>query len=165
MGPQGDDVIFLPSIVEAAVASPAAAAECARLIRKYMSRDYWTKPSFQYNAIMLIRILADNPGPSFTRNMDKKFVETTKELLRTGRDGSVRQILMETLDSFEKTKGYDEGLAALIEMWNKEKEKAYRAYGVSGWRTASSRRLSCHEPMSLTVLLPREYRWRPCLVR
>ncbi|KAL2136813.1 hypothetical protein VTI74DRAFT_1027 [Chaetomium olivicolor] len=126
----GDDVIFLPSIVEAAVASPAAGSECARLIRKYMDREYWSKPSYQYNAIMILRILADNPGPSFTRNLDKKFVDTTKELLRSGRDGSVRQILMETLDWFETSKGHDEGLAMMIEMWRKEKEKAYKAYGV-----------------------------------
>ncbi|AEO64988.1 uncharacterized protein THITE_2153799 [Thermothielavioides terrestris NRRL 8126] len=125
----GDDVIFLPAIVEAAVASPAAAAECARLTRKFMTRDHWSKPSCQYNAIMLVRILADNPGPGFTRFLDKKFVDTTKELLRGGRDPSVRQILMESLDAFETTKSGDEGLALIIEMWKKEKEKAYKAYG------------------------------------
>ncbi|KAK3396150.1 hypothetical protein B0T20DRAFT_262683 [Sordaria brevicollis] len=128
-GNSGDEVAFLPSIVEAAESSPAAAAECARLIRKYIHRDYWTKPSLQYNAIMLIRILADNPGASFTRNLDKKLVDTTKELLRSGKDGNVRQMLMETLDAFENTKGYDENLQLLIEMWKKEKEKAYRVYG------------------------------------
>lgn len=80
---------------------------------------------------MLIRILADNPGATFTRNMDKKFADTTKELLRSGKDGNVRQLLMETLDAFENTKGYDENLQFLIEMWRREKEKAYRAYGVS----------------------------------
>ncbi|KAH6855293.1 hypothetical protein B0I37DRAFT_53132 [Chaetomium sp. MPI-CAGE-AT-0009] len=125
----GDDVIFLPSIVEASVASPAAAAESARLIRKFLQRDYWSKPSCQYNAIMLVRILADNPGPGFTKFMDKKFIDATKELLRSGRDGSVRQILMETLDSFETNKGLDEGLTPMIEMWKKEKEKAYKTYG------------------------------------
>ncbi|KAK3372416.1 hypothetical protein B0H63DRAFT_453745 [Podospora didyma] len=125
----GDDVTFLPYIVDAAESSPVAAAESARLIRKFLNRDYWTKPSCQYNAIMLIRILSDNPGPTFTRNMDKKFVDVTKELLRSGRDPSVRQMLMETLDSFENTKGYDEGLGLIIEMWKKEKEKAYKAYG------------------------------------
>ncbi|KAH6630065.1 hypothetical protein B0J18DRAFT_420101 [Chaetomium sp. MPI-SDFR-AT-0129] len=78
---------------------------------------------------MLIRILADNPGPGFTRYMDKKFVDATKDLLRTGRDPSVRQLLMETLDSFETSKALDEGLGPTIEMWKKEKEKAYRAYG------------------------------------
>lgn len=123
--------MFLPSIVEAAVASPDAAAECARRIRKYMTRDYWTKPSIAYNAVMLLRILADNPGPGFTRYLDKKFVETAKELLRNGRDAGVRQILMESLDTFENAKGHDEGLAPLVDMWKKEKEKAYKAYGVS----------------------------------
>lgn len=134
---QGDDITFLPPIVDSAESSPAAAAECARVIRKFLQRDYWSKPSFQYNAIMLIRILSDNPGATFTRNMDKKFVDVTKELLRSGRDASVRQMLMETLDNFENTKGYDEGLGLLIEMWKKEKEKAYKAYGVSWPRDQS----------------------------
>lgn len=79
---------------------------------------------------MLIRILADNPGQTFTRNLDQKFVDTTKELLRSVRDPSVRQMMMETLDSFENTKAYDEGLTLLIEMWKKEKDKAQRQYGV-----------------------------------
>jgi hypothetical protein len=127
---QGDEVTFLPPIVDAAESSPAAAAEAARLIRKYMHRDYWTKPSYQYNSIMLMRILADNPGPAFTRSMDKKFLDVTKELLRGGRDPSVRHILMETLDAFETQKCHDENLGPLIEMWKKEKEKAYKAYGV-----------------------------------
>ena len=122
---------YLPTIVDAAESSPAAAAECARLIRKYLNKDYWSRPSYQYNAIMVMRILADNPGMTFTRNADKKFVETCKELLRTGRDPSVRQMLMETLDSFEQTKEYDEGLTPLVDMWKKEKEKAYKSYGVS----------------------------------
>ena len=122
---------YLPAIVESAESSPAAAAECARVIRKMLHRDYWSKPSYQYNAIMLIRILSDNPGMTFTRNLDKKFVDIAKELLRAGRDPSVRQILVETLDSFEATKGYDEGLGALIQMWQKEKEKMYKHYGVS----------------------------------
>jgi hypothetical protein len=125
----GDDITFLPSIVDAAESSPVAAAECARIIRKFLGRDYWSKPSYQYNAIMLIRILSDNPGATFTRNLDKKFTDVTKELLRNGRDPNVRQMLMETLDTFENTKGYDEGLGTIIEMWKKEKEKAYRAYG------------------------------------
>ncbi|KAK0655210.1 hypothetical protein B0T16DRAFT_314971 [Cercophora newfieldiana] len=125
----GDDITFLPSIVDAAESSPAAAAECARVIRKFLGRDNWTKPSYQYNAIMLIRILSDNPGATFTRHLDKKFADVSKELLRNGRDPNVRQMLMETLDTFENTKAYDEGLTAIIEMWKKEKEKAYRAYG------------------------------------
>ncbi|KAI0172413.1 hypothetical protein GGR52DRAFT_544425 [Hypoxylon sp. FL1284] len=123
-----DEVLFLPPIVDAAESSPAAAGECARLIRKYLKKDYWTKPSCQYNAIMLIRILADNPGPTFTRNLDQKFTETTKELLKSVRDLSVRQMMMETLDFFENTKSHDEGLALLIDMWKKEKERAQRQF-------------------------------------
>lgn len=79
---------------------------------------------------MLLRILSDNPGQTFTRNLDAKFVDTAKELLKNGRDLSVRQMLMETLDSFENTKGYDEGLGLIIEMWRKEKQKALKAHGV-----------------------------------
>lgn len=79
---------------------------------------------------MLTRILSDNPGPTFTRNLDGKFLDVVKDLLRNGRDLSVRQMLMETLDSFEHQKGWDEGLGPIIELWKKEKEKAYKAYGV-----------------------------------
>jgi hypothetical protein len=117
--------------VEAAESSPAAAAECARIIRKFLSKDFASNPSYQYNAIMLIRILIDNPGASFSRNLDKKFVDTAKELLRSGRDPSVRTMLMETLDTLEYQKADLDGLGPLIEMWKKEKERAYKAYGVS----------------------------------
>ena len=72
---------------------------------------------------MLIRILADNPGKTFTRNIDSKFVITVKELLRDGRDMSVQQILRETLDTFEMQKPNDETLKPLIAMWQKEKSK------------------------------------------
>ncbi|KAF7546653.1 hypothetical protein G7Z17_g8290 [Cylindrodendrum hubeiense] len=123
---QSDEVLFLPPIVDAAECSPSAAAECARIIRKYMSRDYTSRPSWQYNAIMLLRILADNPGATFTRNFDQKFVDTTRQLLKGARDPSVRQILMETLDDMEHTKMDDENLTLLISMWKKEKEKAFK---------------------------------------
>lgn len=79
---------------------------------------------------MLMRILADNPGPTFTRNLEGKFLDVVRDLLQKGRDLSVRQMLMETLDSFEHQKGWDEGLGPIIELWKKEKDKAYKAYGV-----------------------------------
>ncbi|KAK1500793.1 GAT domain-containing protein [Colletotrichum tamarilloi] len=126
---QGDEVLYLPPIVDAAESSPAAAAECARIIRKYLAKDNHAKASWQYNAIMLIRILTDNPGPTFTRNMDKKFADTVKELYRTTHDPSVRQMLSETLDTFEATKFDDQGLGELISMWKKEKERSYKQYG------------------------------------
>lgn len=100
------------------------------MIRTFLKKDYWSKPSYQYNALMLARILSDNPGQTFTRNFDSKFVDTLKDILRNGRDLSVRQMLMETLDQYEQQKSWDEGLAGVIEMWKKEKEKAYKAYGV-----------------------------------
>lgn len=71
---------------------------------------------------MLVRILADNPGPTFTRNLDSKFTMTFKEMMRTSRDGSVRQMAMETLESLWKEKHADENLNDLREMWRKEKE-------------------------------------------
>lgn len=69
---------------------------------------------------MLIRILADNPGKMFTRNIDEKFVTTVQNLLRNGRDPSVRQILMETLNTFATQKANDEGLNDLNQMWKME---------------------------------------------
>ncbi|TGO19538.1 hypothetical protein BPAE_0339g00080 [Botrytis paeoniae] len=112
----GEEVGYLPAIVEAAESSPGAAKECAYHIRKFLSKDNHNKAYVQYNAIMLIRILTDNPGMTFTRNIDAKFVQTVKELLRTGRDPSVKQILMETLITFTRDKADDETLAPLIEM-------------------------------------------------
>lgn len=72
---------------------------------------------------MLIRILADNPGPTFTRNVDEKFVKTVKDVLKTN-DLSVYQMIVEMLEAFENTKAYDEGLALLLSMWKQEKRTA-----------------------------------------
>ncbi|KAG5982122.1 hypothetical protein E4U55_002269 [Claviceps digitariae] len=127
-----DEVLFLPPIVDAAESSPAAAAECARIIRKFLSKDYSSKPSWQYNAIMLVRILTDNPGETFTRNLDEKFVDTIRALLKNVKDRSVWQILMETLDDFEYTKMNDQNLAPLILMWKMEKENALNKHGARG---------------------------------
>ncbi|CAG8980155.1 hypothetical protein HYALB_00007393 [Hymenoscyphus albidus] len=134
----GEEVLFLPAIVEACESSPSAAKASAYAIRKYLSKDNFAKPYIQYNAIMLIRILADNPGKTFTRNMDSKFVQTVKELLRMGRDPSVRQILMETLDTFQRKKADDEGCAMLNEMWKREQEKMVKLAGPAGPRTLNA---------------------------
>lgn len=120
---QGEEVLHLPVIVEAAESSPEAAREAAHRIRKFLSRDNYQRAYVQYNSIMLVRILADNPGQSFTKNLDAKFTSTVKDLLRDGRDMSVQQILRETLDSFETSKVNDETLAPLREMWAGEKTK------------------------------------------
>ncbi|PNS15218.1 Dihydrolipoyllysine-residue succinyltransferase component of 2-oxoglutarate dehydrogenase complex, mitochondrial [Sphaceloma murrayae] len=122
---QGEEVLHLPVIVESAESSPSAATACAYQIRKFLSKENYDKPHVQYNAIMLLRILSENPGPTFTRNIDKKFVETTATLLRTGKDPSVQQILRETLDAFEAERYNDEGLKKLLEMWRSN--KGYRA--------------------------------------
>lgn len=121
---QGDEYLHLPAIVDAAESSPAAASEAAKRIRKFLSKEYYQKAYAQYNAIMLTRILTDNPAERFTRNFDAKFVTVTKELLRDGRDVSVQQILRETLDYFETEKvAGNPSLVPLVEMWKKEKSK------------------------------------------
>ncbi|KAI9721711.1 MAG: hypothetical protein M1812_002046 [Candelaria pacifica] len=126
----GEEVLHLPVIVEAAESSPAAAKEAANVIRKYLTKETSSRPHTQYNAIMLVRILADHPGKTFTRNLDAKFVATVKELLRWGRDMSVQQILRETLDTFAEQKPDDETLFLLKQMWEKEKKKMGKAvYG------------------------------------
>ncbi|KAK5128726.1 hypothetical protein LTR85_000059 [Meristemomyces frigidus] len=117
----GDEVLHLPVIVEAAESSPAAAAAAAQQIRKFLGREWNSKGQVQYRSIMLLRILSDNPGATFTRNFDKGFVSTVKDLLRNGKDQSTQTILRETLDALEVNKGYDEGLQALLQMWRKEK--------------------------------------------
>ncbi|GAP89923.2 putative gat domain-containing protein [Rosellinia necatrix] len=122
-----DEVIYLPPIVEAAESSPSAAKQCADMLREYLKKDYVTRPDIQYNALMLVRILADNPGPTFTRNLDQEFAKALKDLLKNARGEKVRQMLMETLTSFETTKFYDDGLTPVIEMWKKEKEKAQKS--------------------------------------
>ncbi|KAH4081963.1 hypothetical protein HBI80_201750 [Parastagonospora nodorum] len=117
----GEEVLHLPTIVESAVASPTAAAAAAQQIRKFLSKENYGQPHVQYNAVMLIRILADNPGQSFTKNMDKQFADTVKHLLRNGQDPSVSQILRESLDSMEREKAYDTNLNTIFAMWRKEK--------------------------------------------
>ena len=128
--PQGDEVLHLPTVVEAAESSPAAAGQAALAIRKFLSVKNHQRAYVQYNSIMLVRILADNPGKTFTRNIDARFVTAVKELLREGRDMSVQQILRETLESFETQKPDDETLAGLREMWKKEKAKQEKRSGM-----------------------------------
>ncbi|KAF2204883.1 hypothetical protein GQ43DRAFT_386919 [Delitschia confertaspora ATCC 74209] len=117
----GEEVLHLPTIVESSVASPVAAAAACNQIRKFLSKANYSRPHIQYNAVMLIRILADNPGPSFTKNMDKNFADTVKHLLREGKDPSVAQLLRETLEAMERDKAHDTNLNALFIMWRKEK--------------------------------------------
>ncbi|ETI19854.1 hypothetical protein G647_08868 [Cladophialophora carrionii CBS 160.54] len=120
----GEEYLHLPAIVDAAESSPAAAKEAAVTIRRYLSKEHYHRGFAQYNAIMLLRILTDNPAHAFTQNFDAKFVSTVKELLREGKDTSVQQILRETLDymEFDKAPGND-SLGPLMEMWKKEKGK------------------------------------------
>ncbi|OQE00147.1 hypothetical protein PENVUL_c057G05542 [Penicillium vulpinum] len=123
---QGNEFVHLPKIVETAESSPNAAKEAALRIRKYLTNPASTPNQTQYNAIMLMRILVDNPGHTFTRNFDAKFVTTIKELLRTGRDWHVQSYLRQYLDTLEQQRSWDEDLKLLLQMWAKEKTKALR---------------------------------------
>jgi len=137
---QGDEILFLPPIVDAAESSPAAATECARVIRKFLHKSYASRASWQYNALMLVRILTDNPGETFTRNLaDPEFVETCRKLLKHANDSRVRQMLMETLDDFEHTKMYDQNLQPLVQMWKAQKVEAIKKNGGKGPLPANQR--------------------------
>ncbi|GLA63936.1 hypothetical protein AtubIFM54640_005099 [Aspergillus tubingensis] len=119
----GDEFVHLPAIVESAESSPNAAREAALRISKLLSNPAKARSNVQYNAIMLMRILIDNPGHTFSRNIDAKFVATVKDLFRNGRDMNVHSFLRDTLDSLEMQRAWDEELALLLGMWSKEKEK------------------------------------------
>ncbi|WEW54754.1 hypothetical protein PRK78_000179 [Emydomyces testavorans] len=126
----GDEFLHLPAIVETAESSPAAAKAAATQIHKYLSKPNASKEQQQFNAIMLIRILSDNPGPTFTRNIDSRFVSSVKILLRDGQDVSVQQILRETLEFLSVTKANDPNLVELNAMWKKEKDKFVKQFGI-----------------------------------
>ncbi|CAG8889225.1 unnamed protein product [Penicillium nalgiovense] len=120
---QGTEFVHLPQIVETAESSPNAAKEAALRIRKYLSDPAGTPNHTQYNAVMLMRILVDNPGHTFTRNFDAKFVTTIKELLRTGRDWHVQSYLRQYLETLEQQRAWDEDLKLLLQMWGRRRRK------------------------------------------
>ncbi|KAJ5578439.1 uncharacterized protein N7459_007403 [Penicillium hispanicum] len=124
----GEEFVHLPRIVETAESSPAAAKEAAVRIRKYLAIPARTPNHVQYNAIMLMRILADNPGHTFTRNFDAKFVSTIKDLLRNGRDWHVQHYLRQYLNTLEADRAWDQDLQPLLQMWAKEKTKGERSF-------------------------------------
>jgi hypothetical protein len=135
---QGEEVLHLPGIVEQAESSPNAAHEAARVIRKFLSIDNSQRAYVQYNAVMLLRILTDNPGKTFTRNLDQKFVATVQKLLKEGKDMSVQQILRETLDNFQLQKKEEDELKPLLDMWGSYKAKMAKR---GGFNPAIVRRL------------------------
>lgn len=77
---------------------------------------------------MLVRILTDNPGETFTRNLGGEFPERCRKLLKHVREKRVHRMLMETLDDFERSRSWDENLRPLIEMWKAQKDAAYEDY-------------------------------------
>ncbi|KAL1953503.1 hypothetical protein VTO42DRAFT_2756 [Malbranchea cinnamomea] len=119
----GHEYLHLPAIVEAAESGPAASQAAARQIHKFLSNPKSRKRNRQYYAIMLLKILAENPGETFTRHIDSQFVTSIKNLLREGQDINVQQILLETLESLAQGRSGDQNLAQLLEMWGREKER------------------------------------------
>ena len=72
---------------------------------------------------MLLRILVDNPGATFTTHVgSEKFVETIQTTCRLSPDPSVQQLLRETLQTFqrENREERDANLKPLLAMWKKE---------------------------------------------
>ncbi|KAJ5091398.1 hypothetical protein NUU61_006268 [Penicillium alfredii] len=124
--PQGNEYVRLPRIVELAESSPNAAKAAALRIRRYLADPAGTPPHVQFNAIMVMRILGDNPGHSFTCNFDAKFVATIKNQLRNGRDPLVQRTLRQYLMTAEVVRAGDQDLALLMQMWGKERQKAHR---------------------------------------
>lgn len=113
---------------------------------------------------MLVRILTDNPGETFTRNLDDKFVDTAKALLKNVKDLGVRQLMMEMLDDFEHTKMDDPNLGALVQMWKKEKDKALRDQGVrSGGTVLLTRKLTLNAKGRMPLVAPRPSFGSPAL--
>lgn len=86
-----------------------------------------------YNAIMLMRILVENPGFTFTRHMDKRFVDAVRDVLRHCQSLQTVQFLIDALQSFEAKGAMDEGLGRIVEMWQKEKTKNKTPYPVWGF--------------------------------
>ncbi|KKK18047.1 hypothetical protein ARAM_000745 [Aspergillus rambellii] len=119
---------------------PQCRAGGAHLIRKLLSSPNATAARIQYNAIMLARILIDNPGHTFSRNLDAKFVGTVKDLLRQGTDMGVQRFLRETLDALEIQRSWDEDLALLLQMWKKEKSKMEKVHSSQNSRKPNSRK-------------------------
>ena len=80
-----------------------------------------------------MRILSDNPGVSFSQNLDIKFAGSVNDLLKEGADLDVQHALREMLDSFQIEKSQEETLKPLISMWQNEKAKyAKKGYGPGG---------------------------------
>jgi len=118
--------------VEAAESSPQAAASACYQIRKFLGKDYYKTSHVQYNAVMLFRILSQNPGHSFTRNIDDKFVSTVYALLKDSKDPSVQQLMRETLDSMERGPHSDPGPQQMVSMWRNMKGHSARISGPPG---------------------------------
>ncbi|KAK9241547.1 hypothetical protein V1506DRAFT_550407 [Lipomyces tetrasporus] len=138
---QTDDVAQLPVIVECAQATPLAAKEAVKAVRKRLDPKHASSTVSQYNAIMVLRILVDANSEIILGQIgeDDKLATVVKDILKRTRDPSVRELLATTLEHFALEKP---NVAELSEL-----NKVYLKYvaGGSGSHKGSSSR---HEPVS-----------------
>lgn len=126
---QGNEYVHLPAIVEAAEKSHLANGEAAELIRQIIKPGKGTPGYKQYNAIMLMRILATHPGQPFTRYLqEERFVMTVKRVLTECRDLGVQHIMRDTLQALAVEHKHDVSLLPLISLWEGEKDSVHRVY-------------------------------------
>ncbi|KAK9319573.1 hypothetical protein V1517DRAFT_332110 [Lipomyces orientalis] len=136
---QTDDVAQLPVIVECAQATPLAAKEAVKAVRKRLDPKHASSAVSQYNAIMVLRILVDANSETILGQIgaDDKLATVVKDILKRSRDPSVRELLATTLEHFAFEKP---NVAELVEL-----NKVYLKYVAGGSGNGSSSR---HEPVS-----------------
>ncbi|KAK9484857.1 hypothetical protein V1527DRAFT_468831 [Lipomyces starkeyi] len=138
---QTDDVAQLPVIVECAQATPLAAKEAIKAVRKRLDPKHASSTVSQYNAIMVLRILVDANSQTILNQIgeDDKLAPVVKDVLKRSRDPSVRELLATTLEHFAFEKPSAAELAEL--------NKVYATY-VAGGSESYKLRPSRHEPVS-----------------
>ncbi|KAK9456885.1 hypothetical protein V1511DRAFT_495568 [Dipodascopsis uninucleata] len=117
----GDEVIYLPTIVDCAQATPAAAREAIRAVRKRIDPKHGSGSVTQYNAIMVLRILIDTDSIAVQEAIgsDDKLAPILKTVLKNSRDPSIVDFLRDTLVRCASTKGDVEGFSALHSIYYK----------------------------------------------
>ncbi|KAK7206265.1 hypothetical protein BZA70DRAFT_128939 [Myxozyma melibiosi] len=143
---EDDDVTLLPVIVECAQSSPQAAAEAVRSVRKRIDPKHSSNPIVQYNAILVLRILGSSNSTTILDQigLDGKLATAVSNLLAQGNDPSVRAVLIETLEYFQREQRLEENLVPLKLVF----EQYMRKNG--GKTTAASTAENHHQPRSLS---------------
>ncbi|KAK9479315.1 hypothetical protein V1514DRAFT_341869 [Lipomyces japonicus] len=97
-----DHIALLPVIVENAEATPAAAVLAIKTLRKRLDFKHGASTVAQYNAVIVLRVLADANSPNILArlNDDSKLVTAIVSLLNSNKDLSVKHLLRDTLRHF-----------------------------------------------------------------